>query len=114
MTLDAVAYGRGMNSAFDVGGIFVGVAGQTKSDGRGGDQLYASDISIDANLVATGAAQGDRGMDGLALGFIFVAGDAGGGIRLGVKRDRMLRREGAAGDEEDDEATGQRAQSLPA
>ena len=109
MTLDAVAYGRGMNSAFDVGGIFVGVAGQTKSDGRRGDQLYASDISIDANLVATGAAQGDRGMDGLALGFVFVAGDAGGGIGLGIKRNGMLRRGRATGEEEDDEATGQRA-----
>jgi len=93
-----------MNSAFYVGGIFVGVAGQTESGGSGGDQLDASDISINADLVATGAAQGDRGMDGLAPGFIFVAGNAGGGIGLGVKRDRMLRSEGAAGDEENDEA----------
>lgn len=109
MTLHAVPHGRRMNSAFDVGRTFVGVAGQTKSDGRGGDQLYASDISIDANLVATGAAEGDRGMDGLALGFVFVAGDAGGGIGLGIKRNGMLRRGRATGEEEDDEATGQRA-----
>jgi hypothetical protein len=98
-----------MDSAFYVGSIFVGVAGQTKSDGSGGDQLHASDIAIDANLVATGAAQRDRGMDGLALGFIFVAGDAGGGIGLGVKWDRMLGGGSAAGEQEDDKPAGQGA-----
>src|SRR6202034_310149 len=103
-----------MNSPFYIGGVFVGVAGQTESDGSGGDQLHSGDISIDANLVTTGAAQGDRGMDRLAFSFIFVAGDAGGGIGLGVKRDRMLGSGRAAGEEEDDEEAGQGAQSLRA
>jgi hypothetical protein len=48
-------------------------------------------------------------MDGLALGFIFVAGDAGGGIGLGVKWDRMLGGGGAAGAQEDDKQAGQGA-----
>lgn len=109
MTLHAVAHGGGVNSAFDVGGIFVGVACQTERGGSGGDQLDASDIAIYADLVTTGAAQGDRGMDGLAFGFIFMAGDAGGGIGLGVKRDRMLGGGGAAGEQEDDKEAGQGA-----
>lgn len=109
MTLQAIAHGRRMDSAFDVGGIFVGVAGQAERDGGGGDQLDASHITIHAYLVTTGAAQGDRGMDGLAFGFIFVAGDAGGRISLWVKRDGMLGGGGAAGGQEDDKETGQGA-----
>ena len=109
MTLHAISHRWGMHCAFYLGGVLVGVAGQTKSDGSGGDQLHASDIAIDANLVATGAAQRDRGMDGLALGFIFVAGDAGGGIGLGVKWDRMLGGGGAAGEQKDDKQAGQGA-----
>lgn len=111
MTLQAVAHGRGMDSAFDVGGIFVGVAGQTESDGSSGDQLDSSNVAIDANFVTTGATEGDRGMDELALGFIFVAGDAGRGIGLGIKRDGMLGRGCAAGEQEHDKETGQRGQT---
>src|ERR1017187_3835316 len=67
VTLYAVAHGWGMNFTFYVGGILVRVAGQTESTGSRRDQLYTRDIFIDSNLVATGAAHGNRGMDRLAL-----------------------------------------------
>src|SRR5580692_2260186 len=81
VALHAVTHSRRMNRTFYVGGILVGVAGQTEGMGRGRNQLYASDIFCGANLVATGAAHGDRGMHRLPLSLIFMAREAGGGIR---------------------------------
>ena len=101
VALHAVTHSRRMNRTFHVGGILVGVAGQTEGMGRGRNQLYASDIFRGANLVATGAAHGDRGMHRLPLSLIFMAREAGGGIRLRIKRDRMLRRGHRAGKDED-------------
>ena len=64
--------------------------------GRGRNQLYASDILRGADFVATGAAHRDRGMHRLALGFVFMTGEAGRRIRLRVQRHRMLRSEHTA------------------
>jgi hypothetical protein len=47
-----------MDRTFHVGGIFIGVAGETKGKGRGRDQLYPGNVFIHPNLVATGAAHG--------------------------------------------------------
>jgi hypothetical protein len=100
MALHAVAHRRGMNRAFYICGILIGVAGQTESMGRGRDQLYASDIFRSPNLMATRAAHGDRGMNRLAFGLVFMAGDASGGIRLRVKWNRMFRSERTASEQE--------------
>jgi hypothetical protein len=58
VTLHAVSNCRGMDRTFYVGGIFIGVAGETKGKGRGRDQLYPGNVFIHPNLVATGAAHG--------------------------------------------------------
>ena len=108
MALHAVAHRRGMNRTFYIGSIFVGVASQTESMRSGRNQLYASDILRGADLVATGAPHGDRGMHRLSLSLIFMAGKAGGGISLRIKRDRMRRRGHTAGKDEDQDETCQR------
>jgi hypothetical protein len=63
VTLHAVAHGRRMNRTLYVVGILVRVAGQTEGMGSCRDQLYPGDIFRSANLVATGAAHGNRGMN---------------------------------------------------
>lgn len=91
MALHTVTYGRGMNGPFQVSGILIRVAGQTESLRSCRNQLYPSDVFDGSNLMATGAAHRNRRMDRLAFGFILVAGEAGGGIRLRIKCDGMLR-----------------------
>src|SRR5450755_808261 len=76
VTLQTVANRRRMNRTLEVGGIFVGVAGQAERDRGGGDQLYSRDVFVDANLVASGTAHGDRRMHRLAFGVVLMAGDA--------------------------------------
>lgn len=112
MALHAVAHRRGMNGAFYLCDILIGVAGQTEGMGRGRDQLYASDIFRSANLVATRAAHGDRGMNRLAFGLVFVAGNASGGIRLRVKWNRMFRSERTANEDQDQDETCERTEST--
>ena len=107
MALDAVAHGGGMNRTFYFGGILVCVAGQAQSLRSGRDQLYASYVFVRPNLVATGAAHRNRGMHGLAFGLVFVACEAGGGIRLGIKRNRMFGRGDAACAHENQDKTAQ-------
>ena len=79
-----------MNFAFDLRRVFIGVAGQAEFVGSGRDQLDVGDVAIDADFVAGHAAHRHRRMYKLSLGFIFVAGEAGGGVGLGVERNRML------------------------
>lgn len=90
----AIANRRRVHFTLDLGGIFIGVAGEAELVRSGGDQLYVSVISIDPDFMAAQAAHRYRGMDGLALGFVFMTRDAGRGIGLRVKRYRMLRGEG--------------------
>jgi len=53
-------------------------------------------------------------MHRLTLGFVFMAGDAGGGIGLGVKWDRMFRSGGTASKQKgDDHETSQRLKLAP-
>ena len=83
VTLEAIANCRRMDLAFEIGGIVIGMAGETERLRRAGDQLDARDIFIYADLVATGAAGGDGGMDELALRFVLVTlGTLLGGVFL--------------------------------
>src|SRR5664279_1529082 len=72
VTLNAVAYRWRMNFSLEVGRILIGVAGEAKRLRRGGDQLYAGDILVDADLVATGTTSRDRRMDVFPFGFVRV------------------------------------------
>jgi len=99
MAGEAVADRGRMNGAFDVRGGLVGMAGEAERGRRGGDELDAGYILIDADLMATETAGGHGGMHGLALGFVFVAFKALGGVGLGVERNRMDRGGGAHGSE---------------
>jgi len=109
VTLHAVSNCRGMDGTSYVGGIFVGVAGQTKSEGRGRDQLYPGDVFIHPNLVATGAAHGHRRMDRLAFCLVLMAGKAGGSVRLRIKWYRMFCGVDTASEDEHHDETAQRS-----
>ncbi len=91
VALDAIANGWGMYLSVDLSGILVGVAGDAERLRRGGDQLYASDIFVDANLVAARAAHLDRRVNVGALTFVFVALEALRGVGFRIERDRVLR-----------------------
>ena len=109
VALYAVSYCWRVNPPFNGLSVFFGVAGNAEGARGICNQLDAGYILGDSNFVTTGAAHGDCGMDELAFGFIFVAGDAGGRIGLGVKRNRMLGRGGTAGEQENDQEAGQGA-----
>ena len=100
MAFHAVARRRRMHCTFYVGCILVGVAGQTESIGSRRDQLYAGDIFIGTDLVATGAAHRDGRVDRLAFRLVLVAGNAGGRISFRIERHRMLNRVGRPGEDD--------------
>jgi len=112
MTLHAVAHRRRMNRTLYVSGILVRVASETQCVGRGRNQLDVGCISAVADLVASGTAHGHCGMNGLALGLVFMAGDAGRGVRLRIKWNRMFGSEGATSKDEYRNETAQRAWSV--
>ncbi len=76
MAFEAVAHRRGMNLAMDLGGVFVGMTCDTKRLWSGSGQLYPCDVSIDSDLVASGAPHRNRRVNYFALGFVFMALDA--------------------------------------
>jgi len=86
VALDAVAYRWRMNCAFDRGRVFVTVTGQAESLRRRSGQLDASDVFVDANLVARSAAHLDCGMDRLALGLVLMTLEAC--LRVGIRLKR--------------------------
>lgn len=90
VAFDAIAHRRWMNRTFYIVGIFIRVAGQTKSMRSGRDQLYAGDVFISANLVAGGAAHCNGRMHRLPLGLILMAGETCGRISFRIKRYWML------------------------
>lgn len=67
VAFEAIANRRRMNGAFDLGGVFIGVAGDTEAVYGGCGQFYSGDIFIDPDFVATQTAHCDGGMDGLAF-----------------------------------------------
>src|SRR5208337_924757 len=93
VALNAVAHRRRMYSPFQFGSVFVGVAGQTKSMGRGGDQLDAGDVPVDPDLVTAQAAHRNGGVDRLAFRLVVVALDALGGVSLRIERNGVNRTE---------------------
>ncbi len=82
MTFQAIAYRRRVNGALELGGIFVGMAGETEPVGSGSDQLNAGDILVDPNFMAAQAPHRDGGMDEFAFRFILVTFEALGRVDI--------------------------------
>jgi hypothetical protein len=80
-----------MHLSVNLSGILVGVAGDAQRLRRGGYQLYAGDIFVDANLVAARATHLDRRVNVGAFAFVFVALETLRGVSFGIERDRVLR-----------------------
>ena len=72
MALETVTYRRRMNRSLEVRGIHVGMAGNAESLRGSGDELDARDVFVGPNLMTTGAADRDGGVNEFALGLIFV------------------------------------------
>lgn len=87
MALDAVTNRWRMNLALDGGGVLVGVARNAQRLSSGGDQLYARCIFVHAYFVTAHAAHGNRGMDCLPFGLVFMAFNTLRGISFGVEWD---------------------------
>lgn len=90
----AIANGRLVDLSLDLRGIFVAVAGEAELVRGGGDQHYPGGVFVDADLVTAQTAGGDSGVDGLALGFVFVTLEAFRAIDLGIKRNGVNSTEG--------------------
>jgi hypothetical protein len=69
VTGDAVTDSGTVYSSFDLRRIFVGMTLKAQFAGRYGQQLDVCNVTRCANFVASGAADGDRGMYRLSLGF---------------------------------------------
>src|SRR5215467_16001650 len=80
VALKAIANRGAVHRSFNLSCVLVSVAAQAQALRRGLDQLYSRDVPVDPNFVTTGAAHGDRRVDRLALGLVFMASSAGGGI----------------------------------
>lgn len=92
VTFNAIAHCGRMHGPFQFGRIFFSMAGDAKGLWRCRNQLYASDVFVDAYLVATGAAHGDGRMHRFALGLVLMTSKACRRIGLRIQRDRMLDR----------------------
>lgn len=90
VALEAISHRGRMHRPFDLSSIFVGVARQAKSVRSSGDQLHASDVFVNSNLMAGGAAHGNGRMHRFAFGFIFMAGKARRRISFRIERHWML------------------------
>lgn len=76
VTLEAIADGRAMYAALDLGGVFVGVTLKTEAVGGGCDQLYACDLFANAYFVTARTSSRNCRMDRLPLALVLVALDA--------------------------------------
>jgi len=93
VALQAVANRRLVHMTLDLGGILIGVAGQAKFVGNGGDQPDVGNVFIDPDFMTAQAAHRDRGVDRLTFSLVFVTSNAGGGIGLGIKGDGVRLRQ---------------------
>jgi len=82
---EAVANRRGMHRTLDVSGFLIRMTGEAKRGGSRGDELYASDVLVDPDLMATQAARGHGRMNVLAFRLVLVALKALRGVRLLVQ-----------------------------
>lgn len=89
MALDAVPDCGRMYGSLQISGVFVGMAGNTNRRRTGGDQLYAGNVLANPDLVTARATHCDGGVNELAFGFVFVALDAFGRIRVLVQGNWM-------------------------
>lgn len=87
MALQAVANRWAVNDPLKLCSIFVRVAGEAQTHGRGGHQLYAGNVPVHANLVTDIASEGDCRMDELAFGLALMASGALRGICVLVEGD---------------------------
>ena len=67
MALQAIADRRTMNCTFEIGSVFVGMAGEAQGRRRCSDQLDAGNVLVDPDLVATHAACGHGRVNRFAL-----------------------------------------------
>ena len=109
MALHAIAHCRRMHRTFNIVGIFIRVASETKPVGRGRDQLDVGYVSNRADFMATGTAHGNRGVHRLALGLVFMAGNASRGISLRIERHRMFLRGNPPGKNKQQQEADERA-----
>ena len=86
MALDAIAHCRGMHGPFQRGGVFICVTSKAEGLRSRRDELDSGYVFVDPNFVATCAAHLDGGVDGLALGLIFVALQTC--LRVGIRLQR--------------------------
>ena len=89
VALGAVTYRWRVNSALQIGCILIGVAGNAQGLRRRCGEFDPGYILVDSNLVTSGASSGNRGVNDLALTFVFMARDALSGIGVLIERDRM-------------------------
>ena len=87
VAVEAVANRRQMDLSFYLGSILVAVARQAELDWRGGDQLYVSNVTVGANLVAAQTAGRDGRVDELAFALVFVTLKALGAVGLRIERN---------------------------
>lgn len=81
---------RGLvNRTFELGRVFVAVAGQAKLVGGSGDQHHPGDVFVNPDFVTAQAPRGDGGVDRLTFAFVFVALQALRRIYILLERDRV-------------------------
>ena len=93
MALDAIANRGRMNGTLQGFGILIVVTGETNGGRARGDELYAGDIFVDADLVAARTTHRDSGVYELSLGLVFVALDTFGRVGVLVQWNWMDGRE---------------------
>src|ERR1035438_1283248 len=91
MTLQAVSHRRRVNGPLYIGGILVGMAGQTKSIRSRRDQHDPSDIFVHPDLMTAHAAHCNRGMHRFALRLVLVTLEALGPVGIFIQRHRVYR-----------------------
>ena len=99
----AIADGGKVDASSDFIGIFIAMAFDAKLDWGYCFEIYAGNIIVCTDLVATQAAGCDCRVDGLPLLFIFVTLQTLASIGVLLKADRMLprhRERGNGGDEQ--------------
>ena len=102
-----------MHPTADLRRVFVAVALQAKSVGRRGNQFYPGDVFICSYFVAAGATHRDRRMNRFPFCLVLVALQTGGRVGFGIKRNRMLDRESAAGSQQQNQPHQDRLDHLP-
>ena len=78
-----------MHVTLDLGGVFVGMAGEAKPERHSRDQLHAGDIFVDPDLMAGETACSHGGVHGFALVLVAMTFKALGLVRVLFERNRV-------------------------